>query len=535
MKKWIIMPLCILLSMTLILAGCSKGENEAGGSSTTPSATQGSGTENKEIEPKPGELPLSKELAELKIATVDNYYSPKSYTQNLPVWQEITKRTNVKVAWNVFPAAQTQTVLDTMFAAGSNLPDIAFPVNDQYKLYKAGLIHDLKPFIEQFAPNIKKYFKEMPVVEALITEPTGEILQLPQVAMTGDYLPTYLIREDWLTKVGKTYPKTIVELIDVLKAFRDEDPNGNGVKDEIPMALAPGFINLLASSFDVHPNYSFYPNAQGKIEYVPITDKYKVFLDFLNMLYREKLLDPSFASQTNDKFVSMINGDLAGVTVHYIANMRNWGIDKWSGFVYPKGPEGTQYVERIPPISGSAVITKQSKNPQLAMKFLDYIMASEDGKLLANYGLEGVTYKLENNKPVILDSVLKPSSDNPDPFRAIGSGWNLPRIQLKETVDAAVPEKVKKLNDEMNKYLVDSYPATEIPVTEEERELFNKGWSDMQTYQSEMMIKFIMGKADLKKDWDDYVKKLKDLGIEKKVQIEQTKYERYNDIIQKNK
>ncbi|MBP1991020.1 extracellular solute-binding protein [Paenibacillus eucommiae] len=535
MKKWFIMPLFILLSMMLILAGCSKEEKGASGSSIAPSATQGSGTEHTEIEPKPGELPLSKELAELKIATMDNYYSPKSYTQNLPIWQEIEKRTNVKVAWNVFPAAQAKTVLDTMFAAGSNLPDIAFAVSDPDKLYKAGLIHDLKPFIEQFAPDMNNFFKEMPIVEALITEPTGEILKIPIVAMTGDYLPAYLIREDWLTKVGKSYPQTIDELVDVLKAFRDEDPNGNGLKDEISMALAPGFINLLASSFDVHPNYSFYPDAQGKIEYVPITDKYKVFLQFLNMLYREKLLDPSFASQTDDRFMSMINGDLAGVTVHYIANMRNWGMDKWSGFVYPKGPEGTQFVERIPPVSSVAVITKQSQNPQLAMKFLDYIMASEDGQLLANYGLEGVTYKLENGKPVFMDSVLKPSSDNPDPMRAIGSGWNLPRIQLKETVDAAVPEKVKKLNDEMNKYLVDPYPATEIPMTDEERELFNKGWSDMQTYQAEMMTKFIMGKADLNKDWDDYVKKVKDLGIEEKVQIEQTKYKRYNDIIQKNK
>jgi len=518
-----------------ILAGCSKGENGTSGSSTTPPATEGSGSEQTETEPNPGELPLSRDLAALKIATMDNYYSPKSYTQNLPIWQEIEKRTNVKVEWNVFPASQAKTVLDTMFASGSNLPDIAFSVSDSDKLYKAGLIHDLKPFIEQFAPDLKALFKQMPVVEALITEPTGEILKIPQLTMTGDYLPAYLIREDWLAKVGKAYPQTIDELVDVLIAFRDEDPNGNGSKDEVPMALAPGFMNLLASSFDVHPNYSFYPDAQGKIEYVPITDKYKAFLEFLNMLYREKLLDPSFASQTDDRFASMINGNLAGVTVHYIANMRNWGMDKWGGFVYPKGPEGKQYVERIPPVSGAAVITKQSQNPQLAMKFLDYIMASEDGQLLANYGLEDATYKLENGKPVFLDSVLKPSSDNPDPIRAIGSSWNLPRIQLKETVDAAVPEKVKKLNDELNNYLVDPYPATEIPMTDEERELFNKGWSDMQTYQAEMMTKFIMGKADLNKDWDAYVKKVKDLGIEEKVQIEQAKYNRFNDIIQKNK
>ena len=47
----------------------------------------------------------------------------------------------------------------------------------------------------------------------------------------------YYIRKDWLRKLGLKEPKTVEELYEVLIAFRDKDPNGNGKKDEIPVFI----------------------------------------------------------------------------------------------------------------------------------------------------------------------------------------------------------------------------------------------------------------------------------------------------------
>lgn len=536
MKKMAIASMTAMLAAATVAAGCSTKEGEtpkpSGGQSAQPSTSASPQSAAR----KPGDLPLTNEQAELRIATYDNLYTPKSYAQNLPVFQEIEKRTNVKIKWEVFPSAQAQTVIDTMFAAGSNLPDIVFGANDIAKLNEGGQIHDLKPFIEKFAPNIQKLYKEMPMVRALTTDPNGAILSIPIVALSEDFRPTYLIRQDWLDKVGKKVPTTIDELVDVLKAFRDNDPNGNGQKDEIPLAFPPGFMDFIASSFDTHPRGNFYPDANGRIEYVPITDKYKEYIKFLNMLYTEKLMDPSFATSTNDKFNAMISGSVTGVAIQYMGNLVPFETSskgQWTGFVFPKGPSGKAYAERVAPISGGAVITKQSKTPQLAVEFIDYIMATEDGKRFANWGMEGTSYKNENGKLSFTDYMLN-NKEIPDPLRALGGNWNLPRVQALDTAKILNGEKVSKLNDELKKIMVDAYPASQIPMTKEEKASLNEGWADMETYKSEMVTKFIMGKANFDKDWDTYVSKMKQLGIEGKIKIEQGKYERYSKIMKGN-
>lgn len=46
-----------------------------------------------------------------------------------------------------------------------------------------------------------------------------------------------MINKVWLDKLGLEVPTTLAELKEVLIAFRDGDPNGNGIQDEIPMDM----------------------------------------------------------------------------------------------------------------------------------------------------------------------------------------------------------------------------------------------------------------------------------------------------------
>ena len=90
------------------------------------------------------------------------------------------------------------------------------------------------------------------------TAPDGHIYALPQWA--DCYHCTYpdklWINSTWLKKLNLQMPKTTEELRTVLRAFKTQDPNGNGKADEIPMttdAQDSSLIAYLMNAFAYNP------------------------------------------------------------------------------------------------------------------------------------------------------------------------------------------------------------------------------------------------------------------------------------------
>jgi ABC-type sugar transport system, periplasmic component len=521
-----------------ILSGCGT-KNGSDQTTVTTAATNAVTNVAQTTETAGGEgnLPLSKDLVELRVLTFDNWYAPKNYNQNLPVWQEIEKRTNVKVKWELTPNSQLKDLINTVFASGQDLPDIIFGWFDFKKEFNAGLTLDLTKLIEDNAPNIKKLFADMPSVKGLLTESDGKIIRLSQVCMTDDMQPALLYRQDWLEKLGKNPPTTLDEMEDVLKAIKDGDPNGNGQKDEIPFIFKGlDWLWLPAASFNCYPDFSdgeFYPNKDGVVEFVSTQDSFKAYLQFLNKLYKEGLLSQEFATIPNEKIDSLRNNNQIGMTPNWISNVDTYNKQmpdaKWNACVPPAGPYGAAHIQRRVPLSGSCVLTKDCKDPVLAIKWLDYIWASPDGITLNNFGVEGLSYTVVNGKPVPGDFLTK----NPDglsysdAIRSIGGQWNLPQVQGKDLFISVASDTVIKANDAIKAVLSDAYPGMYIPKTDSEQATVDQYYNDIKTYRDEMVLKFIMGKADINTGWDSYVKKFKDLGIDKLLADQQIIYKRY--------
>ena len=94
----------------------------------------------------------------------------------------------------------------------------------------------------------------------------------------------YWIRQDWLDKLGLAVPTTVDELHDVLLAFKNNDPNGNGKADEIPLfdrsATSENEMGEYLALWD--SSTGFYPR-DGKMTFEPITENYSwQFLTWLN-------------------------------------------------------------------------------------------------------------------------------------------------------------------------------------------------------------------------------------------------------------
>jgi putative aldouronate transport system substrate-binding protein len=485
------------------------------------------------------QLPLSETPASLRIASGDNWYTPKSYTTGLPVWAEIQKQTNVALNWEVTPMAQWNDVVVTLFAAGQDMPDMIDGSYNVNQYFGAGLVLDLKPLIDKYAPNIKRQLADRQLVTALITTPAGNIPRLPYVYVEKDMGQTWLVRQDWLDKVGLKIPKTIDEAETVLRAFRDKDPNGNGKKDEIPMGFTDvwGPFYVIPHSFGVHAANDFYPDANGKIQYVPTLPGYRDYVAWMAKMYAEKTLDQDFITGNYEQYMAKLANNLIGLTVGFMGNADNWNTSnpgaKWVAFLPPDGPGGKKaFSENRPAIGGNFVITKDAKDPVLAIKWMDYVWGSEEGVRYANWGIQGTSYTMVGGKPQFTDFVNK----NPDglsrndALRSLGAMFSVAFIVDPNAITlSGVTPEMQKLNAANIAIMTTAYPHYDMPHTPDEDAVFQKYFNDINTFQNEHLFNFIAGKEPIS-GFDAYVQKMYDIGLDKVLATEQVIYDRFKSF-----
>ncbi|WP_072333861.1 MULTISPECIES: ABC transporter substrate-binding protein [unclassified Paenibacillus] len=473
----------------------------------------------------------------------------KTYAE-MEMYKELEKITGVKVEFQHPPldAQQQKEQLNLMFAS-SQLPDVIetiwtsnYPGGPE-KAILDGKIIKLNDLIDKHAPNLKKLLEEHPDWKKQIMTDEGSIYSFPFLR-GGEKVRVFFgpgIRQDWLDKLNLKMPTTIDEWYQVLKAFKEKDPNGNGKQDEIPFYLDKAMIGVDAPFLGAWGiNYSFY-QVGGKVSYGPVQPEYKEFLATMNKWYKEGLLDKDFAAPNDKLYDNKMTTDLLGASVYY----NGGGIGKYANLMKDKDPKFKLVAAPYPvlkagdkPIWGQkdfasngvgAAITTSNKNPIETVKWLDYAYGKE-GDLLFNYGKEGVSYKMENGRAVFLDSVMNPPSGvslQQSFAKHNRSTWSAPFVMSDnfQIQYLALPTQQEALE-------VWSKPTAErkmplVTPTKEESSKFASLMTDIETYRDEMMLKFIMGAEPLE-NFDKYVKKIQSMGIDDAVKIQQAALERYN-------
>ena len=133
--------------------------------------------------------------------------------------------------------ADWQTRVNLTFAS-MDLPDVILTGNVDIEEYgvSQGLLVPLEDLIPQYMPNYYSRMKMNDADKAMYAS-DGRIYWIGSlIAQNINHDGNHYINKAWLDKLGLQVPKTIEELNAVLRAFRDNDPNGNGLKDEIPFS-----------------------------------------------------------------------------------------------------------------------------------------------------------------------------------------------------------------------------------------------------------------------------------------------------------
>lgn len=472
-----------------------------------------------------------KEDATLSMLAQNSWYTTVDYA-NAPILDEIIKRAGVTIDWQLLSPTNYNDSVSPMLAAGRDLPDIVqLPDLDENMNYiKSGLFVPLDDLIEQYGVNIKKYFDENPDVKASLTAEDGHVYYIPQGVLTSNYQPCLMINVEWLDSVGLEEPTTIDAFITMLRAFRDNDPNGNGEADEIPMSIQSKFVPyLFGPGFGLDLVSGFYADEDNKVHYGYYEDNYYDYLVLLHDLYEEGLLETEFASLSRDQIISRFSQDITGVTFDFSWQMSQAYSSLYASYtgeapivkgVAPlSGPKGEGFYVGRNAVSGIFGISSNSSNPALALKFLDLAM-SEEAQDLYHWGFEGETYEVVDGQKVYTEK----AKDN-EYLQGLGiNAGNMPSRQSVEATDVLLPKWHVEIDKELEGYMKAPWPF--IYSTQDESDVISQYMTDITTYVEEMNIKYITGTEDLS-TFDTYIETLENMNIGKILEIKQNQYDRF--------
>ncbi len=232
-------------ALALGLAGNAAGSTLARAQDATPAADLNPATGVPAYIPQPDteilipiDEPLTPDTVTFRVLMTRSDevtdYDDNAFTR----WLE--EKTNVHVQWDLVPEEDMQSKLNVMLSSG-DIPDIIFgAVNpSQLLLYGSqGIFVRLNELIAEHGPRATKLMDVQPVVRDVITAPDGSIYAMPGFGECYHCTMSQKLwlYQPWLEQLGLEIPETTDELEEVLKAFKDQDPNGNGDADEIPLS-----------------------------------------------------------------------------------------------------------------------------------------------------------------------------------------------------------------------------------------------------------------------------------------------------------
>jgi len=337
----------------------------------------------------------------------------------LTKWLEETTGVNIEIV-EFAGGSDVTTQISTTIAARQDLPDILWGVTLSAGTLETygheGYLVDMRPYFDDKEGASKTFWTRMEeslsdyqqeyILNKLIDPDTGGIYAVPTVETSlvdGIHYMAW-INTEWLDKLGLEEPTNNQELYDMLVAFRDKDPNGNGLKDEIPLfgtqaSMPPAkVLDMLVNTFMYYnPSHSWQDyDGDGQLEHAQIQDEYREALKFINKLYKEKLLTSMVYTVKSDEMQQIItpsNGvPLVGMFCGHLTLHATFGNELLYNYkaVTPWGA----VCERDMGFNLTSMITETAQKRGVVDEAFNLLMTmwSWDGSMRIRYGEYGVNW-----------------------------------------------------------------------------------------------------------------------------------------------
>ena len=534
---------CMLLGAVLL----SAASLFAGGASETPKAesAQGAGAAKAEVAyPVPTKdgafpLPITSKPTEF---TIFLNFNNMPFDSSWPVWQEMARRTGISLKSVISKSNSNEKEAFNLMLSSGKLADVIGYVSatDLEKLGRDGGLLPLNDLIRQYAPHIQWYLDNDKKFANTAYSLDGNIYYVPK-NQTLKFSEFWWIRKDWLDKLGLQVPTTVDELHDVLLAFRNGDPNGNGKKDEVPLFDRAGnkmpdeYLWLWDSSTE------FYVR-DGKVEFEPLGANFETAVTNLRKWYVEGILDPEFFTRGPKGRDILMTANQGGCTHDWVSagNYNTKLQNEYPGlemvaFAPPADQHGVvkERTERFPGVGWG--ISTQCKDPVTLIKFFDYCFTPE-GQELLNWGIEGLTYtKDADGTKHFMDNVMNSELTPVGYLRSLGCLYRVGCCQdanYEIAVASPAAQAAARLYESHPEWYLSEEPPyadgrLDMKLQPEDDAQYKKIMSTIRPYVDEKFQSWILGTSDFQSDYPAFVKELKSRGIDDAVAIVQRGYEAY--------
>lgn len=531
--------LAILLTFTLmatLFIGCGKKDDNEKDTDTNVKTTEDkSGEGEKELE---GSL-IS---AEPKTFSIFLNFNNMPFNPEWRLWQEIAKKTNISLEGVISQSNSNEEEAFNLMLSSGKLADIIGFKNpsELEKLGRDGGLIPLNDLIKEHAPHIQAVLDSDDKFRQGATALDGNIYYIPknQELVSAEF---WWVRQDWLDKLGLDVPTTVDQLYDVLTAFKNNDPNGNGEADEIPLFDRAGWKMPDEYLYLWDTSTEFYPR-DGKMTFEPMEENFKVGVTNLVKWYKEGLIDPEILTRGAKSRDILYSSNIGGMTHDWpsTGNYNRSLAEDIPGFnnvsIAPPANQNGEVIERTTRYPGVGWgISSQCKDPVTLIKFFDY-MFTEEGSTLMNWGIEGETYTVnDDGTKSYTDTVLNSEQTPLGYLRSLGIQYRVGMLQDAEyeyafmTPEASAAAKLYNSNPQWYREDMPPYLDGELGLkysTDDEAE-YKKIMSEVRPYVDEMFQKWLLGASDFEEDYDGFIKELKSRGIERAIEINQTAYDTF--------
>ncbi|GIO59738.1 ABC transporter substrate-binding protein [Paenibacillus cineris] len=552
MRNFVKKTIGLAAVLSLLLAGCS---TESGSKPAEPDRNA-SGTDIQLT--SPGTYPLVQEKTTLKVMVRGNPLVENFETNEFTKWYE--EKTNVHIEWEVVPEQSMQEKLNLVLAS-EDYPDVIMGLNispSQQMIYGSqGAFLPLNDLIEKQGLQTKKMFQDNPEIKSMITAIDGNIYALPEVndCYHCSMSQKMWIYEPWLKKLNLKMPETTEDLYQVLKAFKEQDPNGNGKKDEIPLAITQkswrsSIDAFLMNSFIYNPIYgSGYKHMfvkEGKVDVGYNKPEWREGLRYIQKLYQEGLIAQESFTQDENQLIQLgenqdavimgaSTGGHQGVFTQLLGDSGRWL--EYKAVPPLKGPKGKRFaaVDTTALTPGAFVITKKAKNPELAMRWADGLYEKEQ-TLRSVYGRPGQEWRDAekgeigiNGKPAVWSELKSFGTVQNVNWAQTGPALRTNDFRLSAVAKGDDDLEVILYQETKNKY--EPYKPTDVStlpplfLTNEQATEAADLAKTINDYVDEMIARFVIGDASLDQDWDSYVSQLDAMNLKRYLEIYQTAYD----------
>ncbi|BFH17275.1 extracellular solute-binding protein [Paenibacillus melissococcoides] len=442
-----------------------------------------------------------------KISMQTLNYATDMVNNSSPIWKELEKRTNTKLDITWLTPTTIEDKVNVMLASG-DMPDVVFveSLNNAQlqKMIKQGVFWDLTPFIKDY-PNLTDGVKASMWDE---TKVDGKNYVIPR------YYPSFgggafaMLRKDWLDVLNLEAPTSLDSLFDVLKAFKEKDPNGNGQADEIPYAASPSSMAFVYNIYnETQGNWKL---KDGKLVPIITEDDSRDALLWIKKAYDAGLFPKDFAilkfSQILDAFRSgKVGGTGLSMNHVWVTCKMLRDIDSKADLYplpYLENPNGYKYAPSGASYYGVYLIPKKVPEDKVKkiLELFDY-GNSPEGNILAYYGLKDIHYKEENGKIVTTEQAktdLTGDGNMSSLFHLISDDMAIGAVGMPDDLY----ERNVEIVNERKKHVV---PEPERGLYSE---AYNRYFPEIKKKVDDMRTKVIIGKMTIE-EYDKFIETIK--------------------------